>query len=66
MNDNTLSYRVWSMAPIYMEEPQQTRVVAAFQYMQEARDYVDYLIRGKVRCILTGPYKFVSVYEVAT
>jgi hypothetical protein len=37
-----LTYRVWHHRPYYSEDPTPWKCVAAFQYLQEALDYIAY------------------------
>lgn len=52
-----LEFKVWTdSVRVYEEEPRQSRVVAAFWYLQEALDFVDYCrFRAGIPCVLTSP-----------
>ena len=58
----TLGYKVWCANQLYLEESAQTKIVAAYQYLQDAIDYAADLARHGVRCVLTGPYKMATEY----
>lgn len=48
------AYEIWCEAPVY-EEDQETRLVAAFRFMPEALDFVDYATSKGVDVVLRKP-----------
>jgi len=40
--DEPLAFRVWANNPAYIEDPKPWHVVAAFDYLLEALDYLEY------------------------